>query len=192
MEKRTIIIICIILAIIIGIITGIYITDMHNKGEVKENLAINNKQNIAYDINKVQTTSSEEEKVLPNTILIMKQYYKECGHMVEEQYVVPEEIVNMTKSQVENYYSNWKLLEFSKEKIEIYKETNQKCDEHYIVKESNGYIAVYTVGIDGEEKLVETTKILTKYLPKEDQERLKNGVNVVGKKDLSICLEDFE
>ena len=40
--------------------------------------------------------------------------------------------------------------------------------------------------------MIRKTEILTKYLSEEDQIILKNGINVVGKKDLESLLEDFE
>ena len=66
------------------------------------------------------------------------------------------------------------------------------CSEHYIVKENNGHISIYNIDENNAEHFVKNTEILTKYLPEEDQESLKNGIKIIGKKDLSIFLEDFE
>lgn len=193
MSKRNIIITCIIITVIIIGACIYYIVRAHNVGNVEENIIVNTEKRVEIkDDNIVTTSNSEKDKVSPNAILIMKQYYKGCGHTIDEKYDVPKDIVNMTEEEVEKYYSDWTVSSFSEEKIEIYKENSGICDEHYTVKDTNGYITIYSKGNSGEEKLIQTTEILTKYLPDEDKARLKNGVNIVGKQDLSSFLEDFE
>lgn len=66
------------------------------------------------------------------------------------------------------------------------------CDEHYIVKESNGFISIYTVDKEGIQKLKEDTEISTMYLPEQDLENLKVGISIVGKMNLYSFLEDYE
>lgn len=66
------------------------------------------------------------------------------------------------------------------------------CDEHYIVKENNGFISIYTVDKEGIHKLKENTEISTMYLPEQDLENLKVGINIVGKMNLYGFLEDYE
>jgi len=66
------------------------------------------------------------------------------------------------------------------------------CNEHYIVKSVDGMINVYNKNESNEENLVYETKIFTKYLPKEDQTKLKEGINIIGKENLSSLIEDYE
>ena len=66
------------------------------------------------------------------------------------------------------------------------------CDEHYLLKENNGYIAIYRKDNEGKEKLKETTQIVTTYLPETDRQSLKNGIEIIGKENLSLTLEDYE
>lgn len=66
------------------------------------------------------------------------------------------------------------------------------CDEHYIVKEDNGFINIYTVDKEGIQKLKEKTEISTMYLPEQDLENLKVGISIVGKMNLYSFLEDYE
>ena len=128
----------------------------------------------------------------PNSKITLKQYYKSCGHTVEEEYNVPEDIVNMTKKQVVQYYNDWTVDEFSKDEIKIHRDNPGKCNQHYIAKDTNEYIVIYSIGDDNKENIVKKTDISTKYLSEEDKEKLKKGINIVGKEDLNIFLEDFE
>lgn len=193
MNKRSIIILCTVITIIIFFVFIYYIFKNYREENIPKNMLISNTKELEMQNNNVITTGNyEEETVAPNAKLIMKQLYKQCGHIVQEECIAPESVVNMKKADVEKYYSDWQVEEFSTKNLQIYKENNGICNEHYIVKSNNGYIEIYSKGNNGEERLFSTTEILTKYLPKEDQNELKNGVNIVGKSNLSSFLEDFE
>ena len=62
----------------------------------------------------------------------------------------------------------------------------------YIVKENNGYVAIYTEDSLGKEILKETTEIVTAYLPETDLVRLREGIKVIGKENLNAIIEDYE
>ena len=61
-----------------------------------------------------------------------------------------------------------------------------------MIKENNGYIAIYYLDEQGNETLKETTSIVMQYLPETDIERLKQGIHVVGDEQLNATLEDYE
>ena len=74
----------------------------------------------------------------------------------------------------------------------MYKEEEGICKEHYILRDYNGYIAIYRLESDGKETLQEITGIVTSYLPEIDIERLNIGIRVNGKQELHSSLEDYE
>ena len=76
--------------------------------------------------------------------------------------------------------------------VTFYTEKTGICDEHYIVKENNGYVAIYTENSFGKETLKETTEIVTSYLPETDLVRLREGIKVIGKENLNAIIEDYE
>lgn len=194
MSKRNIIITCIVITIAIFLIFIYYIGKAYRKDEIKLDMSNETIERNQIKNNEIliETSSNEDTKVSPTAVLRMVQFYEDCGHIVKEEYNVPEAIVNMTENEIKEYYSGWEIRAFSEDMIEIYKENEGICDEHYTVKDINGYITVYIKNNNGEEKVIRKTEILTKYLSEEDQTILKNGVNVVGKKDLESLLEDFE
>ena len=61
-----------------------------------------------------------------------------------------------------------------------------------MLREKNGYLAIYTIDLFGNETLKEMTQIVTSYLPETDIMRLKEGIQVNGKEELNATLEDYE
>ena len=66
--------------------------------------------------------SSTEEKVAANAILVLKKYYKKCDHTINEYVELPQELVNLTKEQVQEKYADWEVIGFEKGKSDTLKE----------------------------------------------------------------------
>ncbi|MBQ3408071.1 MAG: BofC C-terminal domain-containing protein [Clostridia bacterium] len=191
MSNRKILYISIILTIILSAFTGMGIYRYNRKKTISNNMVIKQFGETS-DENVVRTSSNNSEVVAPTARINMKQYYKKCGHTTENEFTVPEEIVNMTEKQVEKYYFGWNVESFSSTDICISREIDEICDEHYLVRDDEGFVNVYRATEENEESLVYSTEIVTKYLPKEDRDKLINGIEIVGKENLSILLEDYE
>ena len=136
--------------------------------------------------------NSREEKISPNAIFIMKKEYKSCKHTTKDYIEVPPEFVNITRQELEERYTNWRIENFAPREIVFIKEEEGICNEHYILREEQETIAVYSLGINDEESLKERTEITTKYLPQTDKINLQNGIRVNGKEALNRILEDYE
>lgn len=141
----------------------------------------------------IETNSNEHKEVVEkNAVLNITEYYKKCGHKIREKLIIPDEIINMDKEEVIKYYDGWNVDYFSKNEINISKEVDSNCEQHYIVKDLDGNIAIYSKDINNNEYLIKRTDKITKYLPEEDSSKLKIGVNIVGQDNLSKFLEDYE
>ena len=207
----------IIVVIIIGITAGIIVhiyqdtkvekstladaNELSRMKEEKENIIIDekNKKKIGSENstgidgeNNVLSTSSSDEKTTPNTVLIFECYYSKCGHSQISSKKIDSENVNKTKEEIEKIYGDWKIKSFSSEKIELYKEENSICSNHFVVKEDDGYVAVYNINNDGQEIIRDKTDISTKYLPQDDQDLLQNGIKANSASELDQILADFE
>lgn len=136
--------------------------------------------------------SSTEEKVAANAILILKKYYTKCDHTINEYVELPKELVNLTKEQVQEKYSDWEVIGFEKGKITLYKEFDDVCGEHFKLKIEDGKVVVYTVNNDGTETLYEKTNISSEYLTETDLINMQNGLEIYGKEELNQVIEDFE
>ena len=195
--KKWGIIIAFIIIFIIAIFVGNYIYDSNNKEEntiKSENTSNSIVNQVDYSVRNDITinTDSEEEKISPNATLILKKHYKECDHTIKEYAEIPEEFVNLTKSQIEKEYPEWKVEKFTPLDIILIKEEEGFCNEHFILKEKQGVITVYKIDKQGEESLYDTTGISVEYLTESDKLELKNGIKVYGKEELNSMLENYE
>ena len=142
--------------------------------------------------NEVLQASAIEEKILPTAEFAMKKVYNECGHFKFEYAELPQELINLTEEELEAYYKDWEIEEFSPSKIILAKEINSLCDEHFIIKLGEKYVQVFHLEPDGNLVVYETTDISREYLPEEDIKKLEEGIYVFGEGKLNSVLEDFE
>lgn len=146
----------------------------------------NNNENYAID------ASSSDVKTTPNTILIFESYYSKCGHSQIRSEKIKSEYVNKNQEDIQKIYSDWKIKFFSSEKIELYRDENSICDNHFVVRDMDGYVTVYNINKDGQEIIRDKTDISTKYLPKDDTDLLQNGIKANSMSELEQILADFE
>lgn len=143
-------------------------------------------------IQNAKTVSTTEEKVSANAILILKKYYQKCEHTINEYVELPQELVNMTKEEVQAQYPDWEVIGFEKGKVTLYKEFDDVCGEHFKLKVEDGKVVVYIVNKDGTETLYEKTNISSEYLTETDLINMQDGLEIYGKEELNQIIEDFE
>jgi len=178
-------------------VIGIY---LHKISKVNEEIAFEveykkqeNQNIIKVAENIIEETSSIENKTTPNTIIIEKKYYNDCEHLIQTKKKMKENLINKTESEFQIEYIGWEIQKFTTNEVVVYKEVNDFCNEHYLLKDSEGEIVVYLVDKYGKEKeIVKKTGIQTKYLSEVDIDNLKQGIKVYGNKELNQLLEDFE
>jgi len=137
-------------------------------------------------------TANSEDILSPNATVKKRVYYISCDHIVEEEEKISKNDVNSTEKEIEEKYKEWELEEFSVDRIELYQERNETCPNHFEIKENDGVIVIYQANENGEYEIVDETEINTKYLSEEDQEKLKQGIEIIGEERLNSTLEDYE
>ena len=140
----------------------------------------------------VMQTASLEEKVLPTTKLILEKKFQDCKHTISKEVELPEEMINLTKDELSEQYSDWIVKDFSEKKIVLYRLANGLCDEHFLINDEDGVVVVYGLDEDYNKSLYEKTDIYTEYLPTQDIDRLKEGIYVYTVSDLNSELENLE
>lgn len=138
------------------------------------------------------STNSEEEKISPNCKIILTRYYKECKDYINEYIQIPKNLVNLTQKDLQSQYKDWEIKEFSSNRINLYKEFEGTCGEHYILRDEEEKIAIYKLNENGEEVLYEKTDIPINYLPEKDRISINNGLKINGKENLNKLIENFE
>ncbi len=185
-----------VLLLILGTILGVYV---HYRNETKdsninmrEKLALIGQQEQIKSETNLKTTSAIEEKLSPNCIVIEKQYFKGCDHLLREEREAPIEWTNFSKEEIQNQYPGWVIEKFTNDEIVVYQEQEGFCGQHYIIRENNGILSVYTIDENGNEEWKEDTGIQTMYLPETDLEKIKNGIEALGDAELRTILGDYE
>ena len=199
MKKYTIIAI-ISIGLILGFLTGLYLyrinkIDEENKEIIAEKIedectAIGelDEEEIASLIE----TASKEEKTSPNCTITLKVYHESCKHLIETKKKIEEAEVNITEEELEERFKDWEVQEFTPTEIVLYKEVEEFCDEHYLLKDEAGYVTIYKLDENENAKFYDTTEISTEYLSPEDLEQMETGIKVYTEKELNKILEDFE
>lgn len=189
------IVLVLILALTVSFLLGIYLNKLKNINEqIAFETEFNRNENIINEAKDLLTeTSSSEFKTTPNTKIIEKKYYNNCKHLVQEEQKIKEKLINKNESELQIEYVGWEIQKFTPNEIVVYKEINDFCDEHFLLKDVEGEIIVYKLDKYGniKETIIETG-IQTKYLSEIDIKNLKNGIKVYGNKELKKSLEDFE
>ena len=194
MKKTIIILICIFFVVALGVYCGIVMYGRDNKNAYNQEFSNNmiiQERNIK--LQSIETSNSENEKTTPNTLMIYKTYYTKCNHYVREYKDIDISLVNFTEDELKEKFKNkWDIDKFSSEEIELSKEVEEFCNEHYKIKLENSTIVIYTIDENGIETEYEHTGITTEYLTAEDILKLTQGIFVYGKENLSSTIEDYE
>lgn len=197
MKKLGIVVLCIIIVIVAIYIGTLLFSSLNTTKDNANNITATNniiENNINYSVKNDITikTNTQEEKISPNATLILKRQYKECGHIIKKYETIPDDVVNLTKEELELKYEDWQIEEFTSANIVLIKEEDGFCDEHYILKPKDGLIAIYKIDEQGNEKLEEITGISIEYLTESDQAKINKGIIIYGREELNSIIEDYE
>lgn len=177
-----------ILIFVFSIGIGYYYSSLwkkENMSAIEENLTTN-------VLNTATETVSVEEKVSYNASFALKKYYNECGHFKFNYAELPNEVINLTKAEVENLYPDWTVEEFSSNNVVLSQNLDNICDEHYVLKLEDENVEVYHIESDEHLKLYKSTDISKEYLTSDDINNLEQGIYVYGIANLNSAIEDFE
>ena len=194
MSKKYIIALLVIITIIAGIIVGVFIANKNKTSNLEPETQTQLAKvgiNMQNEIQIIETASTQI-KTSPNCLFVFQTYYKDCKHTITKKIDIPKECINQTEEELQEKYKDFKIKEFTSTEVTFYEEKEGICEEHYIIRDNNGYVAIYRVDSFGKETLKETTEIVTSYLPQTDREKLKEGIHAIGKEELNARIEDYE
>lgn len=136
--------------------------------------------------------SSAEEKITPSTKMTYEYYYPEDGITQIQEEEPPYFLLDLTLSDLLKYYPNWTVVSFSSREVVMRKEVDGQSNEHYIVGQQDGYIAVFYQKEQNGISLHTLTDTPVSTLSHAEQVRLSDGIEVVGEENLAKILEDYE
>ena len=150
---------------------------------------VQQEQDEKYEVQEV--VSKNQEKISPYAKMTIEKYYKQCEHSTVEIYDVPKELVNLTEEELQKRYENWEIKKFTANDIQLYRQINANCSSHFVLKEKDGYIAVYKAVSNNIDELNMITEIECASLKEEDKLAVESGIKIYGKEELSSIIEDF-
>ena len=138
----------------------------------------------------------EDIRISPNTFIEERIHHTACNHVITKVNEANDEFVNMNRSEFIDYlegnYPNKKLISFSSSNITLGTTKNHLCENHYIVGEKDGSIAIFKINENGERVLENIfTDHSISLLMEIDQEKLIEGIVVDNEDELSEVLENF-
>lgn len=189
--------------LLIGIVSGFLVGTYIYKQSIEEDKKIafepvDDECTIEADLEEtgildLKRVNSSEEKTSPNTIITTKILYKKCNHLKINSQKIDKESVNLNEEEFKKICPEWKVQKFTSKEVVLYQETEDFCNEHYLLKEANGYIEIYALDENDEiNYLFQTTDIATEYLTEIDKGNLQKGIKIYTNKELNKVLEDFE
>lgn len=194
MRKIFFTILIIISVVSLGIIAGIYLYNKNNTVNERYDNSITevNINENSIEKQNIVEISNVKEKTTPNTLLIYKTYYTKCKHYINKYKDIDISLVNLTQNEFKDLNKGWRIEEFSSQQVVLVKEVEEFCGEHYKLKLIDGKLIIYQIDENGKETEYEITDITEEFLTKEDVLKLKDGIVVYGKENLSSTIEDYE
>ena len=132
-----------------------------------------------------------EEKISPYAKLVIKKKFSKCNHTTVSIVDVPKELVNLPKRDLEEKYSGWEIERFSPSEIILYREIAANCEDHFVLKEKDGNIAIYNEADGDRMNLVEILSVNLDLLSEDDKSNLQEGIKIYGKDELNSLIEDY-
>lgn len=173
--KSLAIIICGMIFTVAGGIGGYYI-------------AFNGEKGSDYDTGLVMAEAKQGNVIGEKTV--MEFVYNYSDGFSETQQSLPQQFMyGWDREKTQQAYSEWVMSEFSADRIVFNKNVEGESPQHYILKEKDGYVAVYyrDTGI-----LKEMTSAPVSALGNEDKELFKEGVLIDGDANLIKYIEGLE
>ena len=132
-----------------------------------------------------------EEKISPYAKLVIKKKFSKCNHTTVSIVDVPKELVNLPRKDLEEKYSGWEIEKFSSDEVILYREIAANCEDHFVLKEKDGNIAIYNETDEDEMNLIEILSVNLDLLSEEDKNNLQEGIKIYGKDELNSLIEDY-
>jgi len=201
LDKKVVFLLSASLIVLTGLASGYYfyneeINSEKNKPLLQNNIAkniqgsANNRYNTINSQEK-QDTESQKQKTNENTKMIYEYYYKGDGTTKVQEEALPPSLVNKSREAIENAFNEWSVVTFNTDQIVLRKDIDGTSAVNYILKEYDGFVAVFYDKGEKQE-LMELTNTPISSLPEEEQILLKEGIYITGNKNLLKILQDYE
>ncbi|PKM96015.1 MAG: hypothetical protein CVU84_04245 [Firmicutes bacterium HGW-Firmicutes-1] len=92
----------------------------------------------------IQADTLKLSRISPSTRIVYQYYYTMDDKLVTDECEPPYYLIDMTRNQLEAYYTDWQLISFSSDKVVLRKSINERDSKgYYIIREFEGKMAVF-------------------------------------------------
>ncbi|SHI51040.1 BofC C-terminal domain-containing protein [Geosporobacter subterraneus DSM 17957] len=138
---------------------------------------------------------NQDNIITNNTRFLLKTYFEQTRDTITREIKIPGDMIGKSLEEfsifLQNAYGEWDVRELNKDLVELYRIKDGISPNHYIVKQSNGYIAIFHIDEEGNPILLEQTNIPVSALTEIDREKLRRGIVVKGMDGVNQILEDY-
>lgn len=184
--------VCIITSVV-SFFSTLYFVNKKNQSELQANDEVLGEPILktASDENKETVLVTTNSKITPSTKMVYQYYYPKDDVMEQQEDIPPYFLLDLTFEDMKKLYNNWQVISFSEKEVVLRKMVEGESEQHYVVGQQDGYIAVFYAKEKSGINLHEITSTPISSLSKGEQERLNEGIPVIGDEQLSKILEDY-
>jgi len=143
------------------------------------------------DVNKLKNVNAQNQKVTPQTNFIFRSIYVEDQNLVEEKKRPSAYDINLTQKELSERYKEWEIKNFDSLEVIFERKITSKSPDYYVIKELDGYMAVFYENPSTGLRLREITEKRLDTLEELEQDKIKKGIVVHGEEELIRLLEDY-
>lgn len=119
----------------------------------------------------------------PGAKLIFLTHFNGCGHEEITEELLEDALFGFTKEELEENMKDWTVEYFSPEQVNLRREVNGSCSEHYYIGIYEGYVALFQGRPGFEGSLIEKTDIMADVLREDDRIILEKGLVIENKQE---------
>lgn len=193
--KKIIILIALIIIGYFSALIGYTLYEPSSKIEIQAQIASSETQDSTLNQEKLFSSKAvgifDSAKITPSTKITYKYYYTsdQITQVVED--IPAYFLINLSRNDLEESFPEWQIEKFSNEEVILKKTIQGQSIQHYIIKELEGYIAVYYNTKELQNTLKELTDISIESLSEHEKENIKNGIEIDGDEKLVKFLENY-
>lgn len=128
-----------------------------------------------------------------NTEIITRVIYEQTGQEELNKIKPTQEMIGLSKKDLEEIYNGWIIDEFSPAKVQLTLRVGRQAEgvilPKYYLGIKDGYVAVYKKTPSTQATLKQLTKIPIKSLPEQETKDLERGIQVQSEQELLEILE---
>ncbi len=189
-----------LLLLILGFTFGYYATEIidkkSNMGKLDAKIMEEEVQPLTDEENIPTLTKAERIKVVPNTRIVFETKFLKSNDTDKQVKDPEQEIIGLSKEDIEDYYSGWTVASFTEEEIILRRTIDSYSPKHFKVgikkKDEHEYITVYSFTESGEEVVDYISDKPIELLSKEDQDKLREGMIFDSMDDVYRMLENYD